>query len=161
MKKFLKEKTAKDIMTTDVYSVRVNSPVKEIIKKFLNKNVMSLPVIDNEDKVAGIITERDITIRLEDIEMPASINILGSVIYLDNMDSFNETLKKKLGQLAADIMTTPPLTLNMNANVHEILEFMEKNSIYRVPIVDDSEKLVGIVTNTDIIKELIKEGKKL
>jgi CBS-domain-containing membrane protein len=62
-----------------------------------------------------------------------------------------------MGQLAVDVMSSPAKTMREDAPIGEILEFMDKEGINRVPIIDAYNRLCGIVTRTDIIKELIRE----
>jgi CBS domain-containing protein len=159
MKKFLGERLAKDIMTGKVFYVEKGTPVHDIFRIFMENNIMGVPVVDRDKKVIGIVTERDLAVREEDVEPPAAVNLLGSVIYLGDMEKYKGKLKKKLGQLAADVMTSPALTLREDATMAEILEFMERHGVNRVPIVDNRDMLCGIVTRTDIIKEMIKEGR--
>jgi CBS domain-containing protein len=161
MKKFLKEKLVKEIMTKKVASVHVNEPVEKILRLFADNKVMTLPVLDNEKKVCGIITQKDVDIKFEKLDAPLSINLLGSVLYLSDIDEFNLEVKKKLGQFAVDIMTAPALTINEDASLQDVLKLMDENNIFRIPVVNANEELVGIITNSDIIKELIKEGKFL
>jgi CBS domain-containing protein len=161
MKKFLKEKLVKEIMTKKVYSVHMNEPVDKILRLFADNKIMSLPVLDNDKKVCGIITQRDVDLKFEKLEAPLSINLLGSVLYLSDLDEFNLEVKKKLGQFAVDIMTAPALTINEDASLQDVLKLMDNNNVFRIPVVNSNEELVGIVTNTDIIKELIKEGNAL
>jgi CBS domain-containing protein len=151
------KRQAKDIMTGKVLTVEKGTPVHDIYKIFMKNNVMGVPVIDKEGYVVGIVTERDLAVRSGKIESPASVNLLGSVIYLDDMDHYNNMLKKKLGELAVDVMTAPVHTLRENADLSEIIAFMDEKKINRVPIVNDEDKLTGIVTRSDIIKEVIKE----
>jgi len=161
MKKFLKEKLVKDIMSRKVITAVTNTPVRKIIDLFAANKVMSIPVVDKDNRVKGIITQKDIDLRFENIDAPLSLNILGSIFYLDDLEKFNEELKKKLGQFAVDIMTSPALAITEDSSLDEVLKYMDKNNIYRIPVVDKDDNLVGMVTNTDIIRELISEGKKL
>jgi CBS domain-containing protein len=161
MKKFLSNRLAADIMTKKVITVEKGTPVHEIYRLFLKNNIMGVPVIDKDKKVIGIVTERDLAVRAEEVDTPASVNLLGSIIYLGDMTRYNEMLKKQLGQLAVDVMTSPVKTLPEDTPLAEILLLMDKDHINRIPIVDSADKLTGIVTRTDIIRELIKEGKNL
>lgn len=161
MKKFLSNRLARDIMTRKVIAVEKGTPVHEIYGLFLKNNIMGVPVVDKNKKIIGIVTERDLAVRAEQVDTPASVNLLGSIIYLRDISKYNEMLKKQLGQLAVDVMSSPVQTLHDDTPLSEILVVMDRNHINRIPIVDSSEKLAGIVTRTDIIRELIKEGKNL
>ncbi|HRY91347.1 MAG TPA: CBS domain-containing protein [Candidatus Gracilibacteria bacterium] len=161
MKKFLKEKRATDLMTKKVYSVKINTPVKKIVELFAETGVVSVPVVDKDRKVKGIIRARDLDLRFEEFNPPISINLLGSILYLDDLAGFQREMKKKFGMLASDIMIKKVRTMPQEATLHQLLRTMEKHGIYRLPIVNKKGQLVGMVTNTDIIRELIKEGKNV
>jgi CBS domain-containing protein len=161
MKTFLNGKLARDIMTRKVITVEKGTPVRTIYRLFLQNNIMGVPVVDKDKKVIGIVTERDLAVRTEDIDAPASVNLLGSVIYLEDISRYNTELKKKLGQLAVDVMTSPVHTLSENTPLKEIILFMDEHKINRVPITDENDRIAGIVTRTDIIREIVKEGKNL
>lgn len=157
MKIYLKSRLARDFMTRKVISVEKGATVHEIYRLFLKNNIMGVPVVDKDGLVMGMVTERDLAVREEEIKTPASVNLLGSVVYLEDMDKYNDNLKKKMGQLAVDVMSSPAKTLPEDASIGEILEYMDKEGINRVPIIDANNRLSGIVTRTDIIKELIRE----
>jgi len=157
MKTYLKNRLARDFMTREVISVEKGTSVHEIYRLFLKKNIMGVPVVDKDGLVMGMVTERDLSVREEEIKTPASVNLLGSIVYLEDMDKYNDHLKKKMGQLAVDVMSSPAKTLREDAPIGEVLEFMDNERINRVPITDANNRLCGIVTRTDIIKELIRE----
>ncbi len=161
MKKFLTEKLVKDIMSKKIITAAANTPVRKIIDLFASNKVMSIPVVDQENRLQGIITQKDIDIRFENIDTPVSITLLGSVFYLEDLEKFNEALKKKLGQFAVDIMTAPSPAIREDATLDAVLKYMDENTIFRIPVVNESGHLVGMVTNSDIIQELIREGKRI
>lgn len=144
-------------MTKKVFSVEKGTPVREIYKLFLENNIMGVPVVDKDGLVAGMVTERDLAVREEEIKTPASVNLLGSVVWLEDMDAYNAGLRKKMGQLAVDVMSSPAKTLREDTPIGDVIEFMDKEGINRVPIIDLNNRLCGIVTRTDIIRELIRE----
>lgn len=146
-------------MTKKVHTLELGTPVHDIFRLFLGNKIMGAPVIDKDRKVIGMVTERDLAVRQEDVKVPASVSLLGSVIYLEDLDTFNTLLKKKVGQLAADVMTTPVFTLPEEATLREILDFMEEHGINRVPVVNKNEELVGIITRSDILREISREGR--
>lgn len=161
MKKFLQERRAKDIMTKEVHAIEPGTSVHDIFRLFLAKKIMGAPVTDKNGKVIGIVTERDLAIREENVKVPESVSVLGSVVYLENLDTFQSLLKKKIGQLATDVMTSPVFTLPEDASLGEILNFMEEHKVNRVPIVNQKDELVGIITRTDILREIAREGKDI
>lgn len=114
----------KDIMTNDVVSVKLETPVTEITKIIKDNNVGSVPVCDGQ-RVVGIVTDRDIVLR--GIAMDKDIN----------------TLKAK------DVMTAKVTTVDSSSDVNSASNIMAEKQIRRLPVVDGNN-LVGIVSIGDI-----------
>lgn len=114
----------KDIMTNNVVSVKLETPVTEITKIIKDNNVGSVPVCDGQ-RVVGIVTDRDIVLR--GIAMDKDIN----------------TLKAK------DVMTAKVTTVDSNSDVNSASNIMAEKQIRRLPVVDGNN-LVGIVSIGDI-----------
>jgi len=115
----------RDVMSRDVKVVRPDTSVKEIVATMTKFDVGSMLVVQSERPV-GIITERDVLRRLVEPSLAP------------------ETLT------ARQVMTSPLLSINENASIEEAAKLMAKKKIKRLPVMNN-EKLVGIVTFTDIV----------
>jgi CBS domain-containing protein len=158
MEKILK-KQAKDFMTKDVIAVKKNETVKHLFKLFDQGGILGVPVIDEGRKVIGIVTETDLIKHFTTLKAPRSINLLGGIVYLDDIKDFNEQLKEHCAETVKDIMFGPAITVKGEATLLEIINLMSDKHITRVPVVDAKGKLIGIITRTDIVHELAKVKK--
>ena len=124
----------KAIMTTDVFTVTLETPVFDTIKIIIDKHISGLPVVDNHKKLVGIITEKDL------------LRVL---------------VEGKAGQdkKVKDFMTKSVTSFDEDENVVVVCEYFMNNVVRRVPIVKDGI-LVGVVSRRDILK-LILEDKGL
>ena len=113
--------------------MNLGTTIKEIAQIMHDKNVGSVVVVDKERKPIGIVTDRDIVIRVinEDLN-PAQI-------YVD------------------DVISSNILTLREDMGLIEALEYMKGKGVRRFPVVDSEGKLVGIITVDDIVRLLGKE----
>jgi len=116
----------RDVMVTDVKTVRPDSSVREVVQKMNKFDVGSIVVVQ-ENRPVGIITERDI---LRKILEPG----------LD-----------PLAVKARQIMSSPISTIREDMSVEEAARTMTKRRIKKLPVVRDG-KLIGIVTATDLVK---------
>jgi CBS domain-containing protein len=142
---------ALDIMTTNVITVRPGHTVAAVAKLLIDRRISAAPVVDDEDRLLGIVSEGDLVHRvLGDNEAPRSwwLTILGDPT--DIPDEYS----KLHGTTAADVMTRDVITVPSFTSVNSIAELLEKHHIKRVPIVDEG-KLVGIVSRANIIQALI------
>ncbi len=125
----------RDIMTRDVCTAEKNETLLDATKKMLEFGVGSIVIVENE-KPIGIVTERDI------IEKVVVKNKVPSRVKLK------------------DIMTKPIITVKPTTSLREAVNIMLKKGIRRLPVVD-GDRLVGIVTDTDILSVSLELGELL
>lgn len=145
---------AKDIMTKEVVTISEDDTVEVVAKVLNEKGISGLPVVDEDNKVKGIITEGDLIRRVSKISGPSSIEILGAIIPLQRKKDFIDKLNKYMGYLVKDMMTKDVITISGDAEIEEIATLMVREKIKRIPVVDDEKRLIGIVSRRDIMKNL-------
>ena len=118
---------AKDAMIRDIYTIHPENRVALARLRMLRHSVGALPVIDKE-KLIGIVTLRD-------------IDLAGN---------------EASALLVEDLMTTNLITENEDAPISEIAETMLRTGIQRIPIVDADHRLIGLVTQTTVIRAAAK-----
>ena len=116
----------REVMTTNVKTVRPFSTVKEVVQK-MNKFGIGSVVVVEEDRPVGIITERDIMRNIAE-------------------RFFDPSLVK-----VKDIMSTQLVTISGDVSVEEAARLMASRKIKKLPVVED-QKLVGIVTSMDVMR---------
>ncbi|MEM3640836.1 MAG: CBS domain-containing protein [Candidatus Bathyarchaeia archaeon] len=118
----------RDAMSKDVKVVRPDSSVREVVATMNKFDIGSIVVVQG-DRPVGIITERDILRRIVEPCLAP------------------ETLT------ARQVMTSPAVTINENTSIDEAAKLMAKKGVKRL-LVTDNEKLVGILTFTDIVTKV-------
>ncbi|SRR6056297_552837 len=124
----LREITAREIMSTNLTTVKPTEKLSTVEVLMIKNNVGGLPVVLASNKLVGIITHRDIQI---------SKSIIGAKVYK-----------------AQDLMSSNPVTATLDSKLPEIVKKMSGNDIERIPIVDESGRLQGIIVTKDIIESL-------
>lgn len=150
------KKPVKEFMTKKVITIKENETIKNLFKLMDENVILGIPVVNDDDKVIGIITESDIINHFTTLKTPRGINLLGSMVYLENLDEFNEKLKDHCAQIVKDLMTTNVITINPDANLLDAINLMSQNNITRIPITDKNNKILGIIARTDIIHQIAK-----
>jgi len=139
--------TAGDIMTKEVIAVLPETSVDEIAGLLINHRISGIPVVDNERRVLGIVSESDIIYR-EIHRDPEILERLGGIV----LPAYRQTLKR--GLTAGEIMTSPPVTAHVNTTLRELVELVVDKRIKRIIIVDKEGRLCGIVSRIDIVKAI-------
>lgn len=153
----MKNKTAKDIMTTDVIVAYKDDDIANVAKLLIKEKIGGLPVVDDENKVVGIISETDIMKKEKHIDAPRVINFLEGMIFLDDVKKMEEDLKKIAALKVEELMSKDIIKVHENDKFDDIANIMIKKSINRVPVVDGDNKLKGIICRYDIIKSMYDE----
>jgi CBS domain-containing protein len=148
--------TARDIMTSDVITVSPQTTVKEIAELLTKYGIAGVPVIDDEHRVLGVVTEADLLVRSARPHFPHYIQLLDGFVFLESPKRFDEEVRKMIAMTAEEIMTKEVVTCAPDASVEDVATLMVDRNVNRIVVTED-ERLVGIVTRADIIKTLRTE----
>lgn len=126
--------TVASIMTKDVKTARESQNVKAVARIMSESDIGSVVIVKGTevDRPVGIITERDI------------VRVAGTTEVL--------TLQMPV----RDIMSKPVITIDTNSSIRDAIQSMELNNFRRLPVVDRENKIVGIITDKDIFRAIMK-----
>ena len=145
-------KIIKDIMVTNVFTANEEDTLSEVAVKMLEKNIGCLPVLNDDGKLVGFLSESDFAGKEKLI--PFSRNhapqLFGKWL---NEGGLEEMYKNAKTMKVKDIMSTPPIFISEDETIVDFFEKIIKYNIHRVPVVKD-DKLVGIVARRDLLKLL-------
>lgn len=148
-------KTVADVMSRDPITVRLETPLKEAIQILAERRISGLPVVDEDGKLVGIISETDLMWQETGVTPPAYIMFLDSVIYLENPARYDRDLHKALGQKVEEVMTKEHLSITYpDKPLREAAQLMHEKNVRRLPVLDSEDRVVGIITRGDIIREM-------
>jgi len=150
------ELQAKDIMTKKVITINKDATVGKLSELLIKNKICGVPVVDKNDKIVGIVTEADIIVKESNLPFPLSF----SFAFIKNYESYTKSTKEYLETRVEDIMTKKVKIIKEDTPVSKVANIMINNNINRLPVMDKNDKLTGIVTRADIIKSMIKKGKK-
>ena len=121
-----------NVMTSNLVVAREGSTAREIGTKLLIGNFNGLPVIDSSIKVIGIVT---------------AVDILRTIRQGRNLDSIR----------AIDIMTRNPVVVNQDTEINEVIDIILQKAIILVPVINDEQRLVGVVSRLDILRQNLNQ----
>lgn len=140
-----------EIMTTGVKSARADTPIKEIADTMCFNSISGLPIVDDNDNIIGIVSEKDLLKRM----FPDM-----STIATEGRPNFEEMEKgysDTLGLVASDIMTTTVSSVSPDMPIMKAASMMCINQIRRIPVAENN-KLVGIISIGDVHKAIYKSS---
>ena len=118
--------SVKTVMNRDVISIRADEPCESAVAIFLNSRVASLPVVDNQGEVIGIISKTDFMV------------------------------PSQLGKKVSDVLTREVLTVQEGCAIAKVIRMLQSKRVRAIPVVDRDKKLVGVVGRTDILSYYVE-----
>ena len=139
-----------NFMSRQVVTVTPKTPLHEVWKIIFKKHIHGLPVVDERRKLLGIIAEEDLLAKLfpEYDDLEATLGKLND----------DEQIKEKLGKLkkltAEKIMSKRIVFTRPDTEVMRALSRMIVRKVRQLPVVDDDDRLVGMISKSDIFRKL-------
>lgn len=146
---------AKDIMIQDLIKIKANTLVEEIARLFKQHRVGCLPVVDEKDRVIGIVTESDLFLKEKGLPFSAVKVPVLFKRWVDP-DRMIEIYEEAKYHTAADVMSTDVICVDVEDAVSHVAWLMAQRSIKRVPVLQGGT-LAGIISRSDIIRLLARE----
>jgi len=147
-------RTAKDIMSPDPITVGPDTAVTEMAKIMVDNRVRCLPVVDEQEKLLGVVDEEDLVHQDAKIHFPSFIHFLESYIFLpSSLKRFEKELRQAVGATASEVMGEQPHKVKPEDKLEDIATLMVEEDLEYVLVVE-GDKLEGVITRTDILKTL-------
>ena len=143
--------TVGDVMTPDPVTITPDRSLRDVANIFFEKKVRCLPVIDSDGKLIGEITGTE----LLKFALPNYKSFIANVANIPEIESFEELLQKEYSGTVADFMKKNPVVVDRNVPVIEAAAMMLFKKAEMVAVMDD-ERLVGVITKTDIVAKIIR-----
>ena len=122
-------KSIRDLMTSNPRTIDPDQPVAEAAKLMKQEDVGIVPIVDDQNRLVGTITDRDITLR----------------VVAEEKDPKSTTVSEVA---SSDLVTVDP-----QQELDEALRLMAQHQVRRLPVVEEDGKLVGIVAQADVARE--------
>ncbi|MFJ8159516.1 CBS domain-containing protein [Streptomyces sp. NPDC096136] len=129
-----------DLMSDEVVSAAPGTTVKDIVKLLAQYDISGIPVLDEEDRVLGVVSQTDVLARAA----PLCAGAPGH-------DGDGE-----LPPTAGTIMSSPAVTVRAEETAADAARLMTRRGIERLPVVDVEDRLVGIVTRRDLLRMFLR-----
>jgi CBS-domain-containing membrane protein len=142
------EASVRDVMSREVHTVKRNTPLAEAVELLVDKVYRTLPVTDAENRIVGILTDGDL-LKRADLLAPS---VQRKLTDAELQQHLSELRHKDVS--VDQVMTTPVVTVSETASVGDAVQRMTELDLKRLPVVDDEEHLVGIVSRVDVLRAL-------
>ncbi|MBC7220442.1 CBS domain-containing protein [Candidatus Bipolaricaulota bacterium] len=141
---------AHEFMRRDLTSVELDTTVAHVIYLLHQSGLASLPVVDEDGRVVGIISERDLIRAL----LPGYVDMLHSTAFLPSLDQLGRKLREIGGKRIAEFMVREVIAARPDDTDLHLADLMIRKGLKQIPVLDDENRLVGVVRRIDLLHRL-------
>ena len=146
--------TVQDVMTRSVVTVREDAGFKDLVTTMHRHGVSGVPVVDEGERLVGIVTQADLLIAEDEARNPRAPAPL--VEWFIHPDTLSEIEGRGDDVSARDLMTREVVTIGPDAPVHHAIRRMLESEVKRLPVVDADGRVVGIVSRRDLLRPFLR-----
>jgi CBS domain-containing protein len=146
-------RTVREVMTAKVVTVTEGATFKELATVLSEHRISAVPVLDGQGHVIGLVSEIDL-LRKEEYQDDRSAPALPRWGHRDDRS-------RAAGLTAADVMTSPVLTIRQDASVVEAARALDRSHVRRLVVTDDNGQLAGIITPIDLLRTYLRSDQEI
>jgi CBS domain-containing protein len=143
-----------DVMTTAVVAASPDTPYKQLVQLLAEHQVSAVPVVDGRGHVLGVVSEADLLLKR------GHPHGLSEALWRKSRRRRVERSKAR-GAVAADLMTSPAVTISEQASVVEAARLLHAKGVKRLPVKDALGRLVGIVSRSDLLAGFLRPDEEI
>uniref|UniRef100_A0AAU2UX96 CBS domain-containing protein n=1 Tax=Streptomyces sp. NBC_00003 TaxID=2903608 RepID=A0AAU2UX96_9ACTN len=150
----MKHSKVGSVMTTEAVTARFATPFKEVAQLLSLHRISGLPVIDADDNVIGVISETDLLVREAEAPGPGARR---RRFWPPRMNpAARRAQAKAQARTAGQLMSQPPVCTHAENSIAEAARSMARHKVERLPVLDEEDRLVGIVTRRDLLQIFLR-----
>jgi CBS domain-containing protein len=143
----------KDFMITQVITAKAEASIKDVMALFVEKKIGGVPIVDIDGKLSGIVTDGDILRSIKPID-PRIQNYFSFSLYFEGQDLENR-LKNMADKEIMEIAKTKQIvTVTPEDNMQKVVQLLSKHHFKKLPVVDVENRVVGVVSRGDVIRNI-------
>jgi CBS domain-containing protein len=148
---FPRQLMVRDVMTPEPKSIAANAPLSDAARLLLSSIFTGLPVVDKNNRPIGVITQGDL---IRKGGMPLRLGLLAE----SDRNRLESVLNQLSSRQASEVMTTPAVMIAVDRPLSEAVERMLAEDTKRLPVVDESGRLTGMLSRLDIFQTVMREA---
>ncbi|MFI5963929.1 CBS domain-containing protein [Streptomyces asoensis] len=150
-------RTVGEVMTREVVGAHRGTPYEDLVRLLERHGISGLPVVDHDDKVVGVVSGTDLVRRAAGRRAGDGRSRRFRVPRPGRSARRAGAAAGAAGvTTAAELMTTPAITVHPEQRVGDAARVMERHGVERLPVVDEEDRLIGIATRRDLLRIFLR-----
>jgi CBS domain-containing protein len=130
------------------------TPFKRLVQLIEENRISAVPIVDAQGVPVGIVSESDLLLKERRRELESESSLL-------HPRRRRQERAKAEGVVAWEIMTKPPITVRSDATLPQAARLMQERNVRRLVVVDERDKIVGIVSRSDLLQVFLRTDDEL
>jgi CBS-domain-containing membrane protein len=144
--------TVRRAMTMEVVTVKRETDIRVAAELLTKHRISGMPVVDDADRVIGVIGEADI------LSLAGLKREHGFKDILRHLLGEPVPMRRKAGNRVGEVMSSPAITTRPDSDIRDVASILDERRIKRLPVVDDEGRLIGVISRADIIRILGRDA---
>lgn len=149
-----RRQTVAAVMTRRVHVARPLTPFKRLVQLIEENKISAIPIVDAQGIPVGIVSESDLLLKERRRELESESSLL-------HPRRRRQERAKAEGVVAWEIMTKPPITVRSDTTLPQAARLMQERNVRRLVVVDERDKIVGIVSRSDLLQVFLRTDEDL
>ena len=149
-----RRRTVADVMTARVHVAGPLTPFKLLVRLIQENRVSAIPIVDPNGIPVGIVSETDLLLKERRHELETEPDLL-------HLRRRQRERAKADGQVASDLMTTPPITVTSTTDLKLAARLMQVRNVRRLIVVDERGRIAGVVSRSDLLQVFLRTDEEL
>jgi CBS domain-containing protein len=152
-----------NVMQKNIIKFNELDKIVDVAQSLRENKISGGPVVDENNKVVGVISEGDIMRLLEvhspkiNLILPAPLDLIELPVKMKyELDEIAEDMQRAASTVIDQIMTKKVIKIGPKASISDAAELMDSHKVKRLPVINEEGKLVGIITRGDIIGAMVR-----
>jgi CBS-domain-containing membrane protein len=140
----MRRHTVSDVMTTPVICAQLRTSFRDIATVIVRHGITAMPVVDSDQRVLGVVSEADLLAKEQHKDDGAAPPLMSRHARISR--------EKAHALTARELMTAPAITVPPETTIAEAARLLDLHRIKWLPVVDDQEHLIGVVSRRDLLR---------
>ncbi|MFF5313416.1 CBS domain-containing protein [Streptomyces massasporeus] len=142
------------LMTMDVVRAEYGTPAEDVARLLADHRIGGLPVVDQDDRVIGVVSASDLT--AHDTARADPHRSRSRFGFPELSPAARRRIAQASARMAGELMSAPPVTAHAEDTIVEAARTMARRGVKRLPVLDEEDRLVGIVTRRDLLRVFLR-----
>ncbi|WP_413300267.1 CBS domain-containing protein [Bacillus sp. 1P10SD] len=143
----------RDFMVRDVISVRPNSSIKDVMTTFVEKKIGGVPIVDENGKLSGIVTDGDILRAIKPIDRRIQ-DYFSFITYVAEEDLEERLVEMAKVEIIRMAKTNGIVSVHPNDDMKTVVTLLSKHHFKKLPVIDETNHVVGVISRGDVIRNI-------